>query len=259
MSSKRGKPLIGPCPEKSHLSICWNFQLGSKGKYLGISNVPRLAGINWEAPMNKAFARIEEIRANRPPLTLACRSFQSKALSVLGYVSQIIPPPPSFKIVELRMANKILRLATNSFDTDSAHQLMTLGGPRLPRPLAYVIACITRASFKTLNGFEAQHSSLVKAVFENECLANSAGHADNAIPDGWDSPAFCTNLLLASEGMLAKQFFPGSLNAILGLKRKFLRKEVKAGLQKAIFEILCESVPLAFEKVFARRFQVLSV
>ena len=206
--------------------------------------------------MNKAFSRIEEIRANKPPLTLACSSFQSKALSVLGYVSQIIPPPPSFKTVELRMANKILRLATNSFDTDSAHQLLALGGPRLPRPLAHVIACITRAAFKTLTGYETQHLSLVKAVFENECLANAA---DNAIPDGWDSPTFCSNLLSASEGALAKQFFPGSLDAILALKRKFLRKEVKTGLQKAIFDILCGSVPFAFEEIFARRFKLLDI
>ncbi len=42
-----------------------------------------------------------------------------------------------FKTVELRMANKILRLATNPFDTDNAHQLWALGGPRLARPLAY--------------------------------------------------------------------------------------------------------------------------
>lgn len=86
------------------------------------------------------------------------------------------------------MANKILRLATRSFDTDCAHQLLALGGPRLPRPLAYVIAyviaCITRAAFKFLAGLEAWHRSLFKAVFENECLANPAGLTMLFLMDG---------------------------------------------------------------------------
>ena len=84
--------------------------------------------------MNKAFTRVEEITSNRPPLVLACRSFNAKALPVLGYVSQLLPPPPSFKVCEFRMANKVLRLTTNSFDTTSAFQLHVSGGPKLLRP-----------------------------------------------------------------------------------------------------------------------------
>ena len=77
-------------------------------------------------------------------------------------------------------------------------------GQRLPRALVYVIACLTRASIKTLD--EDLHKSLVKAAFENGCLVASAGHSDNAIPGGWDSPAFCSNLLAARSGDMANSF-----------------------------------------------------
>ena len=112
----------------------------------------------------------------------------------MGYVAQLNPPPDCFKVSELRMASKVLRLATSSFDSDSVHQLELLGGPRLPRPLAYVIACMTRASIKTLDGSVQQHA-------RNENFAQS-GHF-NAVPGGWDSPAYASNLLLASSGTMA--------------------------------------------------------
>ena len=81
--------------------------------------------------MNKALAKLEDVHAGRTPLAYACSSFNSKAPSALRYVAQLTPPPFSFKIAELRMANEILRLAASFFDADSAHQLDAFGGPRL--------------------------------------------------------------------------------------------------------------------------------
>ena len=155
------------------------------------------------------------------------------------------------------MANKILRLATNSFDTDSAHQLEVLGGPRLPRPLAYVIACITRAAIKTLDGFEVQHDSLIQAVHLHESLAISAHY--NPIPDGWDSDAYCSNLTKAVSGELANEYFPGTRNAIIAIREDFRKKKLKQGLQKSIYKCLLSSVPFALEKVFLARFSKIGI
>lgn len=77
---------------------------------------------------------------------------------------------------------------------------MLFGGPRLPRALAYVVACLTRASTQTLAGFKDQHKALVNAVFKNELSTASPGHSDEAIPDGRSSAAFCSNLLAARSG-----------------------------------------------------------
>ena len=76
-----------------------------------------------------------------------------------------------------RRPGEVLRFVIDSFDSDCVHQLACLGGPRLPRPLACVVACITGASLKTLIVSETEHHTLVSAVFENECRPDSAGHS----------------------------------------------------------------------------------
>ena len=75
-----------------HIPEWKNLRLAPLGKYLGIYIGPKLGGINWVAPMAKAFVRVEDILAQKPPLDMACSSFNSKALSVLGYVAQLTPP-----------------------------------------------------------------------------------------------------------------------------------------------------------------------
>ena len=111
-----------------------NLQICAQAKYLGIYIGPKLGGINWEAPMNKFLTRTAEIANMRAPLPYACSLFQSKALSVLGYVAQVCKPPCAFKVLELRAANQILRLATTSFDASCAYSLGFLHGPRLLGP-----------------------------------------------------------------------------------------------------------------------------
>ena len=105
------------------------------GIYLG----PAVGGKNWEAPMNKFIERVEEIAETRAPLEYACALFKSKALSVLGYVAQICIPPKALKVTELRVANKILRLATNSFTTNCVYQLDTFHCPKLERPVVFLL------------------------------------------------------------------------------------------------------------------------
>ena len=79
------------------------------------------------------------------------------------------------------------------------------------------------------------------------------------VPDGWDSAAFCSNLLKASNGNMAEAYFPGSRVLILRIKRNYERKRLKGGLQKAFYNALLSTIPPAFENVFARRFKVLEI
>ena len=74
-------------PEWTNLQIC------AQAKYLGIYIGPVLGGKNCEAPMEKFMTRVEDIAAMHSPLPYACALFRSKALSVLGYVAQVCPPP----------------------------------------------------------------------------------------------------------------------------------------------------------------------
>ena len=65
----------------------------------------------------------------------------------------------------------------------------------------------------------------------------------------------CFNLLAASNGDLANSFYPASESSILAIKRKFDEN----GVHEIICDSLLDSVPLAVEKVFARRFRVLAI
>ena len=79
------------------------------------------------------------------------------------------------------------------------------------------------------------------------------------VPDGWDSAAFCSNLLKASNGDMAEKYFPGSRALILRIERNYEKKRLKGGLQKAFYNALLSTSPPAFENVFARRFKVLEI
>jgi hypothetical protein len=75
--------------------------------------------------------------------------------------------PKAFKVTELRAANKILRLATNSFSTNCAFQLDTFHGPRLERPVVYLHSCMICAAAKTLQGLSLQHQTVQSVVINS--------------------------------------------------------------------------------------------
>ena len=66
------------------------------------------------------------------------------------------------------------------------------------------------------------------------------------VPDGWDSAAFCSNFLKASDGDMAEAYFPGSRVLILRIKRNYEKKRLEGGLQKAFYNALLSTIPPAF-------------
>ena len=228
-----------------------NLQICAQAKYLGIYIGPKLGGVNWEAPMNKFLARTAEIANMRAPLPFACSLFRSKALSVLGYVAQVCKPPKSFKFSELRVANQVLRLATNSFDTNCAYNLDFFHGPKLARPVVYLHSCMIRAAVKTLSGFSLQHRTLQEKVIDS--LPLSQLQPGRSTPDGWDSEAFCTNLLFAYQGVHSSETFPNSRPQICSLIRDWERGKIKGCLQSKIGRILQSHIPNTFISLFSRR------
>ena len=236
---------------QQHIPELVNLQICAQAKYLGIFLGPKLGGINWEAPMNKFLSRTAEIANMRAPLPYACSLFRSKALSVLGYVAQVCKPPKSFKVLELRAASKILRLATNSFDTNCAYSLDFLHGPKLARPVVYLHSCMIRASAKTLKGFAEQHRILQEKVLDSFPLAQL--YPGRSMPEGWDSEAFCSSLQSAYLGVHSNEAFPNSQARICSLIRDWERGKVKGSLQSKIAGILSSCIPNTFINLFSRR------
>jgi len=233
-----------------------NFQISGCGKYLGVYIGPKIGGLNWQAPMDKFVLRTKEIANQKAPLVHACAQFASRALSVTGYVGQMIPPPALFKVLELRLAGKILRLATNSFCTNTAYSLARIHGPKLVRPLAYLVAALTRASFKTFS-FSQMSKDLYECALQSKSLADVGNGAFR--PYGWDSDALCDNLSRALKGDIAEAYFPGAKALMLRAFRDYQRGDIKGSLQKHLYNLLLKTVPNDFEKLFEKRFPVLGI
>ena len=234
-----------------------DFQIAARGKYLGIHIGPELGDINWVAPREKFLKRVHDIYLMRPPLAMIPGIFSSKALSVMGYVAQMFAPPPRLKHLELRAAGKVLHVATNSFNTDALYHAGLFGAPQLPRPSAYLMACLIRSAWKTLKGFQLMHDELCNIYIHNANLNMVAPECTR--PDGWGSDAICHTLTRAFKGDLPNSLFPGSKPKLDSLYRRYMRGEVKGSLQKKIYETLLSCTPLGFQSLIHDRFVTLGL
>ena len=65
-------------------------------KYLGFYLGPKAGERQWVAPISKFRNRAREIAGSGTPLGLVGPEFASRAVPVLGYVGQLVPPPKIF-------------------------------------------------------------------------------------------------------------------------------------------------------------------
>jgi len=134
-------------------------------------------------------------------MDLAASRFTSRAVSVLGFVAQLVPPPSNIKRIELAAGLKALGFLPNSLSTGAIYSLDKWGGPKIARPSAYCQSCMLMAAKKTLKGFDDQHHALARASLEGIPIA--AALRGNTIPEGWTGEAFCTFLYRAAAGFVS--------------------------------------------------------
>ncbi len=89
-------------------------------------------------------------------------------------------------------------MAGNSLSFRIAFNLHLLGGPKFTNLTLFLQSCMLRSANKTFTGHNAQHRQLLALSEEHNRLANF-GSPISAIPPGWDSPAFCSNLSLVDS------------------------------------------------------------
>jgi len=153
----------------------------------------------WKAPMEKYKQRVREVKAEALPLGMAAAQYASRAIPVLGYVGQLVPPPPLFTSTELWAAHKILGIPL-SLDVRAIHGLSALGGTKLVRASHYLMSCRLRGASKTLVGYSDMHRDLVAKAEYGTTL--SQGYYSDLRPPGWQADAFASNLHWASLGEL---------------------------------------------------------
>ena len=179
------------CPSWSH------FQVANNGKYLGFIMGPTPGVLQWRGPLSKFKSRVADIRSCGTPLGMIGPSFASRAVSVLGYVGQLVPVPKNFKMAELYAAHKVLGMPL-ALDVEAVFNLEKFGGVKLVRVSNYLKAAMLRAQCKTVKGASLMHSDLCKEY--EGCVLSQLPSGDMR-PPGWTEPAFCTSLHRASLGL----------------------------------------------------------
>ena len=70
-----------------------DFKIVATAEYLGIWLGPAASTRNWVPQISKLLDRTNIIHASAPPTALAVGTYNVKALTVLSYPAQFIPPP----------------------------------------------------------------------------------------------------------------------------------------------------------------------
>jgi len=70
------------------------FGITNAAKYLGFVLGPRAGLAQWTEPLKKFQFRVDQIARSGDSAAVSFRQYSSKAVSVLAYVAQLVPPPP---------------------------------------------------------------------------------------------------------------------------------------------------------------------
>ena len=188
----------------------------NSAKYLGVLLGPHAGQSQWSKALRKFQDRINTINSLHLPAELTKGQYTSRALPTIGYIAQVVPPPkcPAYWH---ESCHESLHMCGNSLSFAAAFSLDCLGGPKFTEPVSYLKSCNIKASLQTITGFEWMHHELLRhAVSE---LPLGRHRYKLAIPKGWDAPAFCTNLYLASThpcvSLLQPPIWKNSLQAII--------------------------------------------
>jgi len=178
--------LTGNCPAWKDMTIC------PSAKYLGFYLGPAAAPLQWKKAIAKFRDRVNHIHSFQLPAELAVSQFRIKAVPILGYIAQLVRPPGNITKIGLNAVTKTLRMAGQSLSYNAAHNLSFMHGPKFPDLKLYLKSCLMRSSAVTLTGFQALQRDLMDTAIAR--LPFALHRNKFCIPDGWDSPAFCSTL-----------------------------------------------------------------
>jgi len=204
----------------------------------------------WAGPLAKFKARVQDIGQQGLPLPLCAARFNSRAVTVLGYVAQLVPLPHGFASIELAAGSKVLGFAPSSLNTGAVFSLDRWGGLKLVQPSLYALASRIRAALRTFKGYEAQHDELARLAMEALPIARALKGCTT--PLGWSSEAFCTVLTKTSQlqelGCSAAQ-----LQALQGIVQDYRNGKLQKKLQGKLFNALHSCRPDTWSPLLAQR------
>ena len=129
---------------------------------------------------------------------LAAHTYNSIAISVLGYIGHLHPPPVSIFPKERAVLHHMLHLPTNSFELSTFFNLKALGCKNFTSVDAFCKASLIRTAKATIKGWETQYKTLQNTAEDTLSLSRVA--CNELCTAWWDSKPFVYYLHCASFG-----------------------------------------------------------
>ncbi len=162
---------------------------------------PQSGSQQWLAPFAKFNDRVMCIYGSGAAASMSAYTYNSRALPVVSYVSQLICLPELAGEWERKALYKVSHFANNSMEHQTFFHLHLYGGPKFRSLLASSKAAMMRTAHKTVSGWPSWKVQIIRSAQEGlPCAKWNAGIYSG---DFWDSPPIAMNLSHAFSG------FPG--------------------------------------------------
>ena len=135
---------------RSEISEWVPFKVVPSGRYLGFQLGPETRVCQWTSALRKFSTRAKSIGALHVGDSLSAHMYNSQAVSVLGYLFQLVLPPPSLPQRERAAMQSCLHIPTHALTHTAFFALHELGGPKMMSVSSNACAARFRTALKTV-------------------------------------------------------------------------------------------------------------
>ena len=174
-----------------------NFKITSHAKYLGFFMGPKAGSTLWNAPISKWLMRTKDYANAHMNASLAAITYNSRAISVLGYIGQLFPPP-SMQARERAALHHSIHLPTNAWDRQMFSHLSDIGGTNFSCTEDYCRTAMIRTACKTIK-WSTLHNELVSQAEKHLAIRSfCCGELNNK---WWDTEPCVLHLYHSFHGL----------------------------------------------------------
>jgi len=167
-----------------------NIKIQGSAKYLGFYLGPTAAFHGWNSQRRKWSNRGKAIARSGVPLQTAILAYQTRALTTLSYIAQLVPPPKKIFPQERGVISSLLRVPPQTFAATEMFNMESFGAYPIMPLKSYSTAIMMRTALKTLQTWPSMLTKLQDAVLSFRALSADHPYSPFSLPQlRKDSPS----------------------------------------------------------------------
>jgi hypothetical protein len=180
------------------------FTIASAGKYLGLWLGTLTSDKQFASASDKWRKRAVAIADTHCSGVVAAHLYASRALPVLGYISQFVVCDEKTARRERYELHHLLHFAQSSMPEVVMHNIWMLNGPKMPAVRVFTLASLARAAHSTLRNWRPNYDWLKGKAEE---FVPGKSYVNGCVsPACFDSPAIVDTLRWADGGFVGTLF-----------------------------------------------------